>query len=160
MAIAPHRKIVRQSDAPCMCQGSGAQRRPVGGSTWPRGVSAHHMECVGQPGSHVRTSYGSYFTRPFRRFSADWDSSRRCSSSSEHNHGPRESRSRTYFRVGALFFEYRSCKWVRSIRRVPPDRSHPVLAQTGKKSAPTRKYVCKSHCRLNYYSHPFPFLIN
>ncbi len=85
-----------------MGQGSGAQRRPVGGSPWPRGVSAHHMECVGQPGSHVRTSCGSDFTWPFRRFSADWDSSRRCSSSTEHNHGPRESRSRTYFRVGAL----------------------------------------------------------
>ena len=115
-----------------MGQGSGAQRRPVGGSPWPRGVSAHHMECVGQPGSHVRTSCGSDFTWPFRRFSADWDSSRRCSSSTEHNHGPRESRSRTYFRVGALFFEYRSCKWVRSIRQVLPDRTHPVLAQTDK----------------------------
>ena len=78
-----------------MAQGSGAQRRPVGGSPWPRGVSAHHMECVGQPGSHVRTSCGSDFTWPFRRFSADWDSSLRCSSSSKHNHGPRRSRSRS-----------------------------------------------------------------
>ena len=120
-----------------MGQGSGAQRRPVGGSPWPRGVSAHHMECVGQPGSHVRTSCGSDFTRPFRRFSADWDSSRRCSSSSEHNHGPRGKKCRTYFPSQALFFEYRSnelvqMKWVRSIRRVPPDRSHLVLAQTDK----------------------------
>ena len=86
-----------------MGQGSGAQRRPVGGSPWPRGVSAHHMECVGQPGSHVRTSHGSYFTRPFRRFSADWDSSRRCSSSSKHNHGPREKNMHTYFASRALF---------------------------------------------------------
>ena len=37
----------------------------------------------------------------------------------------------TYFASRALFFEYRSYKWVRSIRRVP-GRSHPVLAQTDK----------------------------
>ena len=45
----------------------------------------------------------------------------------------------TYFASRALFFEYRSYKWVRSIRRVPPDRSHLVLAQTDKNKCLTRQ---------------------
>ena len=142
LSASDGRRTTQKDRASVRCtmgQGSGAQRRPVGGSPWPRGVSAHHMECVGQPGSHVRTSRGSIFTRPFRRFSADWDSSRRCSSSSKHNHGPREKNMHTYFASRALFFEYRSYKWVRSIRRVPPDRSHLVLAQTDKKKCLTRE---------------------
>ena len=139
MAIAPHRKIVRQSDAPWAREVAlkddpwGARHGPAGYRHITWSVSDNPGPMCGPPA--VRILHGRFddFPRTGTRAGAAPPPPSTTMALGEKNAGRILRVSRT------LFFEYRSYKWVRSIRRVPPDRSHLVLAQTDKNKCSTRK---------------------
>jgi hypothetical protein len=93
------------SKRPCKIRTPGVSQLKPGMYSRNQMISEH-------TGFQMRKLWGSYFTRPFRRSFRGLGLSRRCSSSTEHNHGPREGATQKNHPITGKILELEALTWI------------------------------------------------
>ena len=101
------------SKRPCKIRTPGVSQLKPGMYSRNHMISEH-------TGFQMRHFWGSYFTRPFRGSFRGLRLSRRCSSSTEHNHGPRDGATQKNHPTWGRILELEALTWINLTGRTCP----------------------------------------